>query len=61
MKNHIKIGDFSNLLTDFEKLTDTIDKSSQFLFGNKKEEILPVYLVRTLAHIENSINEVTND
>lgn len=61
IKNHIKINDFSSLLTDFEKLSETIDKSSHFLWENQREEILPLFILRAIAHIDNSINDVTNE
>jgi len=60
LKNHLKISDFSSILSDFEKITEEIQNSSQVLFEAGSEE-LPLFILRNLAHIDNSINNVTSD
>ncbi len=60
IKNHIKINDFGSLLTDFERLSDEIDKSLQGAGGIVEIEagdVLPVSVVRALVKIEDCINE----
>ena len=61
LNNHIKINDFGALQTDFDKVTEEITRSSHMIFEGQKDEILPTYLVRTFAKIEDAINEVTNE
>jgi hypothetical protein len=60
LKNHLKINDFGSLLTDFEKLSEEVDKS---LAGNvalidiEKGDILPNVVIRAFVKIEDAINE----
>lgn len=60
-KNHVKINDFSSLQTDFDKLTEEIVRSAHLVFEEGKDGILPTYIVRTLVHIEDAINNVTSE
>jgi translation initiation factor 3 subunit C len=62
LKNHLKINDFGSLLSDFERLSEEVDKS---LAGNaalielEKGDILPNVVVRAFVKIEDAINEST--
>lgn len=59
LKNHLKINDFGTIIEDFDKLTEEITRSGSIIFESKDDEILPLYIVRAFAHIENSINDLT--
>ena len=59
LKNHIKINDFSQIMGDFDRLTDEIKRSAGVIFEDKKDSSLPSFLVRALFSIEECFNEVT--
>lgn len=59
LKNHLKINDFSSLLTDFDNLTEEIVRSSNMIFEDKKDDILPHYILKNFMEIEDAINEIT--
>lgn len=60
IKNHIKINDFGSLLTDFERLSEEVDKSVQGAGGVveiEAGEVLPLSVIRAFVKIEDCINE----
>lgn len=59
IKNHLKINDFGAIMEDFDKMTDEIKRSGDMIFEGGNEDILPVWMLRTFAHIENAINNLT--
>ena len=59
IKNRIKINDFGSMMEDFDKFTEEIHRNGNIIFESGNEDILPLYVVRTFAHIENSINDLT--
>ena len=61
LKNHIKINDFGSIMEDFDKFTEEIHRSGNMIFEGGNEDILPLYITRTFAHIENSINNLTSE
>lgn len=61
LKNHLKINDFSSIHTDFEKITEELKASGDILFGPGSNSTLPIIIVRTFAHIDKAINDVTNE
>ena len=61
-KNHLKINDFGSLLTDFERLSEEVDKSlagNAALIDLEQGDILPNVVVRAFVKIEDAINEST--
>ena len=61
LKNHLKINDFTQIITDFEKICDEIKSSGNILFAQEADGVLPVYLLRVFANIDTAINDVTNE
>jgi len=62
VNNHIKISDFSSLMTDFERFTEELQKDQDMNAGNiyekgGKEGVLPIQYLRVLVKIEDAINE----
>ena len=60
LKNHLKINDFGSIMTDFETLTNEIDKSAQNVGGSvdfEPNDVLPNPIIRAFVKIEDSINE----
>jgi hypothetical protein len=60
LKNHLKINDFGSIMTDFEKLTDEIEKSSSGVGGAVEFEAgdkLPNSVIRAFVKIEDCIIE----
>lgn len=59
LKNHLKINDFGQILADFEKISEEIDKSVSGMGAITLEagDVLPREVVRALVKIEDSINE----
>jgi hypothetical protein len=58
LKNHLKISDFTQIITDFEALADELKVNGDILFG-QANGVLPLLMVRTFAHIDKAMNEVT--
>lgn len=64
INNHIKINDFSSLMTDFEKYTEELqrdfDNNAGIIYNkNDKEGVLPIQYLRILVKIEDAMNDVT--
>jgi translation initiation factor 3 subunit C len=64
INNHIKINDFSSLMTDFERYTEELQKDFDNNAGiiynkNDKEGVLPIQYLRILVKIEDAMNDVT--
>jgi len=62
LKNHLKINDFGSLLSDFERLSEEVDKSlngNAALIDLEKGDILPNVVARAFVKIEDAINEST--
>ncbi|GFR65330.1 eukaryotic translation initiation factor 3 subunit C [Elysia marginata] len=57
LKNHKKIKDMANVLTDFESLTRAFDKARKVV----DREGLPRFYIRTLADLEDFVNECWED
>ncbi|GFO43165.1 eukaryotic translation initiation factor 3 subunit c [Plakobranchus ocellatus] len=57
LKNHKKIKDMANVLTDFESLTKAFDKARKVV----DREGLPRFYIRTLADLEDFVNECWED
>jgi len=57
MKNHMKIKDMANVLTDFEVLTKTFDKAKKVV----EKEGIPRFYIRNLAELEDFVNELWED
>jgi len=53
LKNHMKIKDCSNVITDFENLTKAYEKSKQVV----DKEGVPRFYIRTIAELEDFANE----
>ena len=61
LKNHLKNRDFGLLISDFEKLSDEIERDTKIPGGvifKTKEEILPNFVIRAFVKIEDEMNEV---
>ncbi len=61
LKNHLNINDFSQIIEDFEKYAEEIKNSSHLLFAGAVDGVLPLYIIRTFAHIDKALNEVTSE
>jgi translation initiation factor 3 subunit C len=59
LKNRLKINDYGQIMEDFDKLTEEIERSGSLVFESGNDDILPLYIKRIFAHIENSINDLT--
>lgn len=57
MKNHMKIKDMANVLTDFETLTKAFDKAKKVV----DKEGIPRFYIRTIAELEDFVNELWED
>lgn len=60
INNHVKINDFSSLMTDFERYCEEIERDIngvQLLFNGAKDNVLPVNVVRIFVKIEDAIND----
>ena len=60
LKNHLKINDFGQIMTDFERLTSEIQKSLDNVGGVivfEAGEKLPNSVIRAFVKIEDAINE----
>jgi hypothetical protein len=60
LKNHLKINDFGSILTDFERLSEEVDKALNGAPGFvdlEKGDILPTPILRAFIKIEDTINE----
>ncbi len=60
LKNHIKINDFGQIMTDFERLTEEIDKAANggdTAIALLPGDVLPNYVIRALIKIEDCIND----
>lgn len=61
MNNHLKINDFVSISSDVDKLIEEISKAHSVIFSEGKDDILPIYIRRAFAKVEDCINEVTNE
>jgi hypothetical protein len=60
LNNHIKISDFTQIQSDFDKIVDEVQNFGELLFGpTMRDDILPLALVRIFAKIDISISDVT--
>ncbi|XP_059146411.1 eukaryotic translation initiation factor 3 subunit C-like isoform X2 [Physella acuta] len=57
LKNHKKIKDFANVLTDFESLTKAFEKARKVV----DKEGVPRFYIKTLVELEDFINECWED
>ncbi|CAG5123359.1 unnamed protein product, partial [Candidula unifasciata] len=57
LKNHKKIKDMANVLTDFESLTRAFEKARKVI----DKEGVPRFYIRTLVELEDFINECWED
>uniref|UniRef100_A0A2C9JIY5 Eukaryotic translation initiation factor 3 subunit C n=1 Tax=Biomphalaria glabrata TaxID=6526 RepID=A0A2C9JIY5_BIOGL len=57
LKNHKKIKDFANVLTDFEGLTKAFEKARKVV----DKEGVPKFYIRTIVELEDFINECWED
>ncbi|XP_005093913.1 eukaryotic translation initiation factor 3 subunit C isoform X2 [Aplysia californica] len=57
LKNHMKIKDMANVLTDFESLTKAFDKAKKVV----EKEGMPRIYIRTIAELEDFVNECWED
>ncbi len=55
LRNHKKIKDMANLLTDFEDLNKAFQKAKKVV---EREGNIPRFYIRTLAELEDFVNEV---
>jgi len=58
LKNHKKIKDMANVLTDFEALGKAYDKAKKVV---EKEGVIPRFYVRCLVELEDFVNECWED
>ena len=62
LKNHLKINDFGSILTDFERISEEVEKSvsgAGGVFEIAANEVLPITVIRAYVKIEDCINETT--
>lgn len=61
VNNHIKINDFSSLVTDFERFCEEIERDQAtgqgIIYELGKDGILPIQYLRVLVKIEDAIND----
>ncbi len=57
LRNHKKIKDMANLLTDFEDLNKAFQKAKKVV---EREGNIPRFYIRTLAELEDFVNEVSS-
>lgn len=57
LKNHLKINDFGQIMTDFERLSEEIERAGSGGAVVLEGDLLPLVVVRALAKIEDAINE----
>jgi len=57
MKNHMKIGDYSSLLTDYSSLVTNMEKLKNFSGGQNNEEKNPNFFVKAIAGLDNFIKK----
>ena len=61
----MKINDFGQIQTDFDRLTEEIDKSVNGITTSvvvmEPNEVIPLVVVRALVKIEDAINETQQE
>ena len=60
LKNHLKINDFGMIMSDFERLSEEIQRSVDGITNTVEIEAgdkLPNYVIRAFIKIEDAINE----
>ena len=61
INNHLRINDFSMLMTDFDKFCEEIEKDEDqnrgLIYTKGADGVLPLNLLRLLVKIENAITE----
>ena len=61
INNHLRINDFSQLMTDFDKFCEEIEKDEDqnrgIIYTKGNDGVLPLNLLRLLVKIENAITE----
>mmetsp|Transcript_30561 Transcript_30561/g.46857 ORF Transcript_30561/g.46857 Transcript_30561/m.46857 type:complete len:903 (+) Transcript_30561:26-2734(+) len=59
MNNHIKIGDFNSLQTDFDDYQAELNRCIGVIFAKDKLTTLPGWVLKPLMDLEDCINDVT--
>lgn len=61
--NHLKINDFTSLMSDFEKFTEELqrdqDTNQGLIYPKGADGVLPLAYLRVLVKIEDAINDTT--
>jgi translation initiation factor 3 subunit C len=64
INNHVKINDFSSLMTDFERFCEDIERDqashASVIFESSKDGVLPISVLRIFVKIEDAINDTQN-